>query len=106
MLVDSDSAYDPQAYVLRPDVVLRISEGIVKEEGPFNRIKAAARLSLEEIKKGYEEKKVRIKERELTWLDSLSSQLETIPDDEEKFLSEMLEEDYEKFDPKMYDYEA
>jgi methanol--5-hydroxybenzimidazolylcobamide Co-methyltransferase len=30
---DSDSRFDPQAYILRPDVVLRISRYLVKAEG-------------------------------------------------------------------------
>lgn len=33
MLTDSDSRFDPQAYVLRPDVVLKISKEIVNETG-------------------------------------------------------------------------
>lgn len=106
LLTDSDSYLDPQAYVLRPDVVLRISEAIVKEKGSFNRIKKAAEVTLAELRKASAENKVMIKERELGWLDTMSAQLESIPESEEEFLSEMLEnEEYEKFDPKMYDYQ-
>jgi methanol--5-hydroxybenzimidazolylcobamide Co-methyltransferase len=32
---DSDSKYDPQAWVLRPDVVLDISKELVKQEGNY-----------------------------------------------------------------------
>lgn len=32
ILADSDSRIDPQVYVLRPDVVLEISEEIVKKK--------------------------------------------------------------------------
>jgi methanol---5-hydroxybenzimidazolylcobamide Co-methyltransferase len=107
LLTDSDSQLDPQAYVLRPDVVLKISEGIIKEEGSFNRIKAAAKLTLEELRKASAENKVMIKDRELVWLDTMSRQLDSIPDDEEEFLKDMLEnEEFEKFDPKLYDYEV
>lgn len=107
LLSDSDSYLDPQAYVLRPDVVLRISDEIIKETGSFNRIKKAAKVTLEELRKAVAENKVMIKERELSWLDTMSSQLETIPEDEEEFLKNMLEnEEYEKFNPKHYDYNA
>lgn len=105
LLADSDSFLDPQAYVLRPDVVLRISEAIVKEKGSFFRIKKAAQITLEELRKASAENKVHIKDKELSWLDTLGGQLDVIPDNEEKFLTEMLHnEEYEKFDPQKYDY--
>lgn len=107
LLTESDSRLDPQAYVLRPDVVLRISEGIVKEKDSFSRIKKAADLALEELRKAIANKEVMVGERELVWLDTMSRQLEAIPDNEEAFLKDMLEnEEFEKFDPKMYDYEV
>jgi methanol--5-hydroxybenzimidazolylcobamide Co-methyltransferase len=49
---DSDSLYDPQAYVLRPDVVLDISREIVKVEGWYPRMRAAANLALSHIRQG------------------------------------------------------
>jgi methanol--5-hydroxybenzimidazolylcobamide Co-methyltransferase len=105
LLADSDSFLDPQAYILRPDVVLRISEAIIKEKGSFNRIKKAAQITLEELQKASAEKKVHIKDKEIGWLDTLCAQLDSIPDDEEIFLAEMLQnEAYEKFDPQKYDY--
>lgn len=76
LLADSDSYLDPQAYILRLDVVLRISAAIVKEEGSFNRIKKAAEVTLEELRKASAENKVMIKDRELGWLDTMSTQLD------------------------------
>ena len=51
LLADSDSRFDPQAYVLRPDVVLEISKEIVKEKDHFSRTKAAAWLPLNSSEK-------------------------------------------------------
>ncbi len=77
LLADSDSLFDPQAYVLRPDVVLRISEAIVKEEGSYNRMKKAATEAIEELRKAYDAGSVRILDKELKWLDTMSDQLES-----------------------------
>jgi len=77
LLADSDSSLDPQAYVLRPDVVFRISEDIVKEEGSYNRMKKAATEAIEELRKAYDAGSVRILDKELKWLDTMSDQLES-----------------------------
>ncbi|NLM10541.1 MAG: methanol--corrinoid methyltransferase [Clostridiaceae bacterium] len=104
MLTDSDSRFDPQAYVLRPDVVLNISKEIVKETGHFNRTKAAAVATIDELKAAASEGKVIIEERELSWLDIIKSQIEAIPRDEEKFIHQMVEENAsDKFIPEKYD---
>ena len=77
LLADSDSSLDPQAYVLRPDVVLRISESLIKEEGSYNRMKKAATEAIEELRKAYDAGNVRILDKELKWLDTMSDQLES-----------------------------
>jgi len=104
LLADSDSYLDPQAYVLRPDVVLRISDEIIKEKGSYNRIKRAAFAALEELRKAKAQNLVLIEQKELVWLDNMNRQLEALPNDENEFLNNMLDEEYEKFDPKLYDY--
>ena len=48
---DSDSRLDPQAYVLRPDVVLAISKELVKVDGYYPRAKKAAALAFSHIQK-------------------------------------------------------
>ena len=105
LLADSDSKYDPQAYVLRPDVVLRISEEILKEEGHFLRTKKAALATIKELKEALKEGKVIIEDKEIPWLDRLEKQLNNVVEDEKKFTEEMIEECsvISKFDPKKYD---
>ncbi len=87
-LVESDAGLDPQAWVLRPDVVLRLSERIVAEESPYRRTRAAVLATLEELRSGC----VRIPENEVRWLDMLSAQAETLPEDENEFISQVLPE--------------
>ena len=103
-LCESDSKYDPQAYVLRPDVVIEISKEIVKADTHFEKSKVAAQAAVNTLRKAVEEKKILIDEREVSYLDIMESQLESIPDDEEEFIADMLERDYSgKLDPKKYD---
>jgi len=75
MLSDSDSFFDPQAFVLRPDVVFRISENIVQVEGTYNRMKKAGLLAIEELMNANRDKKVTIIEKELKWLDNMAESL-------------------------------
>lgn len=104
LLTDSDSRFDPQAYVLRPDVVMNISREIVKEKGHYNRTKRAALVAIDELRKAVTDNKVIIQERELTWLDTMENQLNAVPQDEQEFISKMVEEnESEKFVPGKYD---
>jgi methanol--5-hydroxybenzimidazolylcobamide Co-methyltransferase len=99
---DSDSRLDPQAYVLRPDVVLRISGELVKETGYYNRTKKAAELALGEIEKAVAEGKLKLSDREQTSLESLLEDTAALPADEGKLIEEVIG-DCEKLDPKKYD---
>ena len=104
LLADSDSKLDPQAYVLRPDVVLDISKELVKYGDHFSRTKAAALLSVDRLRKAIADKEVTIHDREESWLDNIEAQLETVPDSEDQFIAEMLEQNTsEKFIPAKYD---
>lgn len=105
LLADSDSAYDPQAYVIRPDVVLRLSREILKAEGHFLRTKKAALLTIQELKEALVKGKVQIEEREISWLEMIEQQLDSVQDNEDEFIKEMIEECaiIPKFDPKKYD---
>jgi len=92
LLVDSDAYLDPQAYILKPDVVFEISREIVKVQDPFARTLNAVRLALEILRKAVSSKEISIDDREVHWLDLLSSQVDEIPEDEEAFISEMRDE--------------
>ncbi len=89
-LADSDSAIDPQAYVLRPDVVLEISEKIAAHTHPYAQTVAAARAAHQAIKKGGQAGKVALNDSDRKWLDILDMQLEMLPETEEGIIAEML----------------
>lgn len=102
LLADSDSAIDPQAYVLRPDVVLEISKEIVKEDGYYNRTKKAAALALDKIRSAHENGKLALEDKEVMWLDKLSEDVAALPADVQTLTDEMLPQ-CEKLDPAKYD---
>ncbi|HHY45940.1 MAG TPA: methanol--corrinoid methyltransferase, partial [Firmicutes bacterium] len=83
-LVDSDSYLDPQAYILRPDVVLTISKEILEEPTHYGRAKTAARAAIETLKSAGKEGRVKILEREWPWLDRMQKEVETMPDTEDE----------------------
>ena len=100
---DSDSYLDPQAYVLRPDVVLEISAQIVADgKGPLSRSVTAAKAAIEAMRHGLADGRLSIDAREVQWLDTMEVQLETIPTDEASFVAEILD-DCEKLNPALYD---
>lgn len=89
-LADSDSALDPQAYVLRPDVVLRIAKVIVNESTPYRQTKAAVLAALHEIETAHDEGRVHLDAREVPWIEMLRDQAEMLPDDEQQLIEQLL----------------
>ena len=99
---DSDSKLDPQAYVLRPDVVLDISKELVKVDGYYPRAKKAAALAFAHMLKATEQGALKLDDKELMWLENLSETVEGLPDDVGEFTENIIGE-CEKLDPKKYD---
>jgi len=90
-LVESDAALDPQAYVLRPDVVLRLSEQIAQESSPYLQTRRAVRSALEELVRADHHGTVRILPIERRWLDRFRRSADELPEDEEAFIAAMQE---------------
>jgi len=88
-LADSDSALDPQAYVLRPDVVLRISREIMKEKTSYRRTVAAVRAAIDEISNAHRAGRVEIEDREILWLEDMKRQADTLPATEDELIGAM-----------------
>ncbi len=105
-LADSDASLDPQAWVLRPDTVLRISRKIVQAgDDPYLRTRAAAHAAIEDIRRANDEGRLALSEREEPWLDMMETQLEDLPGTAEELLEEILAETPEpKFLPEEYGF--
>lgn len=90
LLTQSDAPLDPQAHVLRPDVVLRIAPKLLEQQTCYDRTRLAVLLTLEELRHGHTCGSVRIPPRELRWLDSLQKQADGLPESEQQFIAEFL----------------
>jgi methanol--5-hydroxybenzimidazolylcobamide Co-methyltransferase len=100
--VDSDSGFDPQAYVLRPDVVLDISKELVKVEGHYARSKKAATLAFEHMQKAHDTGACKLDDKELNWLETLTNTVADMPTDVEELIENIIDE-CDKLDPAKYD---
>ncbi len=90
LYVDSDAGRDPQAWVLRPDVVLRISEAITPAGSAYARTCVAARQAIVELRAAVSSGQLSLPPRESKWLDRLARQADSLPDSEEEFIEQML----------------
>jgi methanol--5-hydroxybenzimidazolylcobamide Co-methyltransferase len=88
--VESDSAFDPQAYILRPDVVLALAQDIVEESTPYQRTRRAAHSALETLRKANAAGLLRLPRPELSWLSRLSRQADQLPDSEDVFIEDVI----------------
>jgi Methanol-cobalamin methyltransferase B subunit len=88
--VESDSHLDPQAYVLRPDVVVQLAGEIIQEETHYRRTRRAALSTLEALRKAYTDGSVQLPSNEVAWLSRLSRQADNLPEDESLFLQTVL----------------
>ena len=103
LLAESDAPLDPQAYVLKPQVVFDIAGELVKAENSFEMTKLGAKLALDKITEAVNSGEVYVEEREKKWLDIIGNQIEDIADDELEFYDDMQDElDMDKFIPAEY----
>jgi methanol--5-hydroxybenzimidazolylcobamide Co-methyltransferase len=87
--VESDAAFDPQAYVLRPDVVVRLAAQIAAEKTPYLRTRRAALITLADLREQAAQGAFGLSKLELRWLDRLSKQADQLPEDEAEFIAMM-----------------
>ena len=88
--VESDAGFDPQAWVLRPDVALSISQKIIDQPTPYLQTRAAAFWAAEEIADAIQRGRLTVSKREDRWLSKMRSEIDELPDDENKLIEEML----------------
>lgn len=97
-LVDSDARLDPQAYVLKPDVVLRLASQIIEEPTPYLRTRRAVLSTLEELRRATRDGELRLPAREAPWLERLTRAADLLPPSEaalcDKMRGELIEAPY------------
>lgn len=84
----SDACLDPQAYILTPDATVRIAQAIVSASDHYHAGRAAATTALALIREGVEQRRLKLSERELPWLDLLGNALEDLPATEAELIAQ------------------
>jgi methanol--5-hydroxybenzimidazolylcobamide Co-methyltransferase len=89
-LAESDSALDPQAYILRPDIAMNIAREVIKEKTSYLRTRRSALVGLSVIRDAQQYNKINLSAIEKRWLDRLSRTAEDLPEDENEFINTMV----------------
>lgn len=90
LLVSSDIYTDPQALVLAPENVIRISKALITGDSYVANAKNGALEALDIIEEAIAEGKMKLGDLEATYLPILREDLNTIPEDESQFVEMML----------------
>lgn len=107
LLVESDSAYDPQAYVLRPDFVHAVSEAVIRADDPYRQTVAAVGKGLSLLKDASAAGRLRLNSREMAHLDGLLDRVASLPDTPAALWREIAASvDTTKFLPQEYGWPA
>ncbi|MDR1880938.1 MAG: hypothetical protein LBQ78_08400 [Tannerellaceae bacterium] len=90
LLVDSDIYTDPQAFILAPENVIRISQALVKGESYVANARNGALEAIDMIEEALQSGKMKLPELETGYLPVLRDELSGIPDSESDFIEMML----------------
>lgn len=85
----SDAGFDPQAYVLRPDVVLDLAGQMVAESTPYLRTRRAALATLERLRAAGASGELVFSKLETRWLDRLSRAADALPLEEGELIRQV-----------------
>jgi len=89
-MVASDVQRDPQALVLAPESAIAIAQAIVAAPTDYAAGKAAALTALRLIRQARLDGRLKLPPREVPWLERLQSSLDSLPDDESRFIDLMM----------------
>jgi methanol--5-hydroxybenzimidazolylcobamide Co-methyltransferase len=87
---ESDVQFDPQAYVLRPDVVIRLAKEIIAEPTAYLRTRRAALATIIELRQAAERNEFILSAQDESWLELLSDQADELPEDENELIKSMV----------------
>jgi len=90
LLVASDVYTDPQALILSPESVVRISKELVKGDSYVSNAKNGALAALDIIEESLRSGKMKLPEMETNYIPILRDDLNSIPDNESDFVEMML----------------
>jgi methanol--5-hydroxybenzimidazolylcobamide Co-methyltransferase len=103
LMVASDIYTDPQALILAPENVIRISKVMVKNDSYVANARDGALEALDIMEEAIRSGQMTLPEIETVYLTTLRDELNTIPDSESDFIEMMLPVlDTSKFIPSEY----
>lgn len=103
LLVASDEYTDPQALILSPKNVIRISSELIKGDSYVANARNGALSALDLIEETIQSGKMKLSEMEMSYLPVLREELNSIPDNESDFIEMMMPViDQTKFIPEEY----
>jgi methanol--5-hydroxybenzimidazolylcobamide Co-methyltransferase len=103
LLVASDVYTDPQALILSPENVIRISKELIKGESYVANARNGALAALDIIEEALASGKMKLSELETGYLPILRDELNSIPESESDFVEMMMPLiDQSKFIPAEY----
>ncbi|MCF7740281.1 MAG: methanol--corrinoid methyltransferase [Candidatus Marinimicrobia bacterium] len=103
LLIESDIHRDPQAYVLDPEVVIKISQKLINCDTPLAMTFKAVKETINIIEKAYQDKELELNKGDVRWLGLLKNQLGNIPKDESSLLERIQSSPLgDKFLPQEY----
>jgi methanol---5-hydroxybenzimidazolylcobamide Co-methyltransferase len=90
LMISSDVYTDPQALILSPENVIRISRELIKGESYVVNAKNGALAALDIIEGALQSGKMQLPEMETSYLPVFREELNSIPDNESDFIEMML----------------
>lgn len=87
LFVESDMGLDPQAFILRPDVVVELSREMMAEKTPYLRTRRIGIAALAALRRGRDAGDFMLSRAEIRWLDRLSQAMDAIPEDEDELVA-------------------
>jgi methanol--5-hydroxybenzimidazolylcobamide Co-methyltransferase len=90
LFVSSDEYLDPQALILSPKNVIRISNELLKGDSYVANARNGALEAIKIIEEALESGQMKLPELETGYLPILKDELESIPDSEDEFIAQML----------------
>ncbi len=90
LLVFSDVYTDPQALILAPDNVIRISKELIKGDSYVANAKNGALVTLDIIEEAIQSGKMKLSDMETSYLPIIRDEISSIPDNESDFVEMML----------------
>lgn len=90
LLVSSDIYTDPQALILAPENVIRISRELVKGDSYVANAKNGALITIDIIEEAVASGKLKLSDMEIGYLPYMREELQSIPENESDFVEMML----------------